>query len=329
MYHAEGNVGVHTEMVVDALLGLPEFADLPQSEKDILLAAALLHDIAKPVCTIIEGGKISSPRHAKVGEKMTREILWDEDFGTREKICSLVRHHGLPIWALEKDNPWSAVIGTSLRVSNRLVYLLAKADILGRICKDQETLLERLEYFKEFCFENNCFKHPSPFKNNHSKFRFFFTGAKYPAELFDDTKFYIQIMSGIAGSGKDTFLKKNQLPVVCLDNIRSEMKVQHGDKKGKGRAVQKTYELAKKYCAVNQSFVWNSTNLTTDMRSKLIGKLSVYNPCFKIIYIETSMENIYCHRKESIPVRKLEKMTRILDMPLQTEAHEVEYIRNN
>ncbi len=328
-YHGEGDVGVHTEMVVEALLQLPEYIELPIPEKELLLATALLHDVAKPACLTIEDGKINSPGHAKVGEKITREILWDEDFKIREQVCSLVRLHGLPIWALEKSNPQSAVISASLRISNYLLYIFAKADILGRISKDQNEWLERVEFFKEFCLENDCFEKPYSFLNEHSRFRYFFTGAQYPADLFDDTKFQVILMSGIAGSGKDTFLKKNKLPVVSLDAIRVEMKVNHGDKSGQGRVVQKAYELAKKYSAAKQSFVWNSTNLTADMRSKLINKLSVYNPFFKIIYIETSMENIFARRGEDIPIRKLEKMIHILDMPLLGEAHEMEYIRNN
>ncbi|MEZ4955324.1 MAG: AAA family ATPase [Saprospiraceae bacterium] len=328
-YHAEGDVGVHTEMVVEALLQLPEYQALFAQEKKLLLATALFHDVAKPACLVIENGKVSSPRHAKVGEKMTREILWEEDFTFRETVCSLVRLHGLPIWALEKENPRSAVISASLRTSNYLLYIFAKADVLGRICKDKNELLERVEYFKEFCLENNCFEKPYPFLNAHSRFRYFFTNAEYTAELFDDTKFQIILMSGIAGSGKDTFLQKNKLPVISLDYFRQEMKISHGDKQGQGRVVQRAYELAKKYAAAKQSFIWNSTNLTADMRSKLINKLAVYNPFFKIIYLETSIENIFARRGEDIPLHKLEKMIQILDMPLFEEVHEVEYIRKD
>ncbi len=326
-YHAEGDVGIHTEMVAAALLDLPEYASLPERDRVALLVAALLHDVAKPACTIIENGKISSPRHAKVGEKMAREILWDVDFDMREMICSLVRLHGLPLWSLEKENPWSAVIGASLRASNYLVYLLAKADVLGRICNDQSGLLERCEYFREFCLENGCFEQPRAFFNSHSKFRYFFTGASYPVKLFDDTKFTVELLSGIAGSGKDFYLKNNRLPVVSLDDLRREMGVRHGDSQGQGHVIQRAHELAKQYAAARQSFVWNATNLTTDMRSKIIGMLSVYNPCFKITYLETSMENIFARRKEDIPRAALEKMIRVLDMPLATEGHEVVSIR--
>ena len=253
-YHGEGDVGTHTEMVTAELMKLPEYADLPDGEKELLLATALLHDIAKPACLTIENGKINSPGHARLGEKITRELLWDEDFKIREQVCSLVRLHGLPIWVLEKNDPRAAVIAASLRVKNHLLYIFAKADILGRISKDQKDWLERVEYFKEFCIENNCFAQPYHFKNAHSHFRYFFTDSKYPAELFDDTKFKIIIMSGIAGSGKDTFLKNNKWPVISLDDIRIKMKINHGDKSGQGRVVQQAYEMAKKICCRQTEF---------------------------------------------------------------------------
>lgn len=326
-YHAEGDVGTHTEMVVAALLALPEYADLPEREQTALLVAALLHDVAKPACTVIEDSKISSPRHAKVGEKIAREILWDLDFPLREMVCSLVRLHGLPLWSLEKQNPWSAVIGASLRVNNRLTYLLAKADVLGRICADQSGLLERCEYFRAFCEELECFGQPRQFHNSHSKFRYFFTDTRYPAELFDDTRFTVEILSGLPGSGKDTYLLRNALPVVSLDDLRREMGVSQGDSTGQGHVIQRAHELAKKYAAARQPFIWNATNLTTDLRSKIIGLLSVYNPCFKITYLETSLANVFARRKEDIPRAVLERMVRMLEVPLVSEGHVVGWRR--
>jgi predicted kinase len=327
-YHAEGDVATHTEMVVAALHELDDFQALSPYEQYILTAAALFHDIAKPICTIVEDGRISSPRHAKVGEKVVRELLWDIDFETREHIASLVRLHGLPLWILEKPNPYAAAIDASLRTPNKWIYLLAKADVIGRICADQAQFLERVEFFKAFCIEQNCFENAFAFANEHSKFRYFFTKNEFPTDLYDDTVFYIELLSGIAGSGKDTYLRDKKLPIISLDDLRRDLKVKHGDAHGQGLVIQKAYEMAKKYAAAKQSFIWNSTNLTTDMRSKLINLLSVYNPQFRITYIETSWQNIFTRRSSDIPAAALQKMIQILDMPLATEAHSVVYLRN-
>jgi predicted kinase len=92
--------------------------------------------------------------------------------------------------------------------------------------------------------------------------------------------------------------------------------------------IQKAYEMGKEYSAAKQSFVWNAMNLTADLRMKLIRKFYAYRPKYKIVYIETSMENILERRKTDIPAKHLWNMQHSLEMPMITEAHEVVYYRN-
>jgi len=61
---------------------------------------------------------------------------------------------------------------------------------------------------------------------------------------------------------------------------------------------------------------------------RIISALSVYNPRFRLVYVETSKENIFSRRKEDIPKRKIEKMFKMLEMPLSYEVHDIEYFRN-
>jgi hypothetical protein len=167
----------------------------------------------------------------------------------------LVRLHGLPLWAMEKPNPNSAVIAASLRVKNEWIYILAKADVLGRICNDQAELLERLSYFKELCIENQCFTNEKIFLNEHSRFKFFQNQDEFPQHIFDDTKFKVILLSGIAGSGKDTYAAQLDLPIVSLDDIRQKMKIKPDDKDGQGKVIQEAYLQAKQYAAKKQNCV--------------------------------------------------------------------------
>ena len=328
-YHAEGDVWTHTCMVMDALLSLPEYGHLEADAQNVLRHAALLHDVAKPACTVVENGRISSPRHAKVGEKIAREILWDFDFDFREQVCALIRLHGLPLWGFEKNNPERAAILASWRVPNEWIYILAKADVLGRICADQGELLYRLELYRELCLENDCFHAERPWHNEHSRFRYFWSDETWPVEIFDDTSYEVVLLSGIAGSGKDTFYQKNyaHLPTISLDNIRQELKIKPDDRDGQGKVAHLAYERAKAYCRRRQSFVWNSTNLTADLRAKLIGTLRVYNPRFVLCYLETTHAAVFARRAADIKASVLERMVQQLDMPLQGEAHRVRYLR--
>ncbi|MEM6381026.1 MAG: HD domain-containing protein, partial [Bacteroidota bacterium] len=112
IWHAEGDVLIHTKMVVNALLHLPEFQKLSEEDKHILVTAALFHDVEKRSTTIedeIEGRiRIVAPRHAKKGAFTARTILYKTmgtPFEIREQICNLVRFHGLPLWAINKEDP--------------------------------------------------------------------------------------------------------------------------------------------------------------------------------------------------------------------------------
>lgn len=65
LHHAEGDVAIHTQMVLAALEALPEYQQLPEAQQQIVWAAALLHDVEKRSTTREEEGRIRSPGHAK------------------------------------------------------------------------------------------------------------------------------------------------------------------------------------------------------------------------------------------------------------------------
>src|SRR5262249_41628083 len=147
----------------------------------VLFAAGLLHDVAKPICTEVDGqGLISSPRHARKGEQLARTRLWrdapqygDVPFPYREQVAKLVRHHGLPLWFLDKPDPARAVAAASRVVQLDHVALLAEADVRGRTCADQRELLERIDLFRQCCTELGCLTQPRAFATAHSRFSYF------------------------------------------------------------------------------------------------------------------------------------------------------------
>ena len=107
-HHGEGDVGVHTEMVLNASLLCQNSSNSPLNSRKFLWAAALLHDVEKRSTTVQENGRIQSPGHARRGELTARQILWRDiptPFVLREQIVALVRLHGLPLWLLERPEP--------------------------------------------------------------------------------------------------------------------------------------------------------------------------------------------------------------------------------
>lgn len=338
VWHAEGDVLTHTRMVVEELLELDEFKLLSEQDKHILVTAALFHDVEKRSTTLEEtiNGKVRivSPRHAKKGEFTSRDILYKEmntPFEIREQICKLVRLHGLPIWAISRDNPQKEVIYASTVVNTHLLYLLAKADALGRICEDKDEQLLKIELFKELCTEHDCFGKTKAFKSNYGRFLYFNKTESSPDyEPYDDLICTVTIMCALPGSGKDTFIKRHlDVPVLSLDDIRRANKIAPTDKKNNGRVVQLAKEQARVFLRSKTSFVFNATNITVDMRSRWIGLFLDYNARVKIVYIEVPYKRLLkqnANRNYKVPDNVLAKLIRKLEIPTVREAHEVEYI---
>lgn len=325
IWHAEGDVWTHTRMVANALFDLPNYQALKPAERDIVMLSALLHDVAKPQTTREEDGRIVSPKHAVIGEQVARHILWDMPLVQREQVCSLIRMHGVPLWSMHKTNPLSTVLGSSLRVPNAWTAMLAEADIIGRTATGKEEKFEQIALFKAYSEEQQCLHDAYTFHNEHSKFGFFFTNANYPAQLFDDTTFEVIILCGLPGSGKDTYAAQLDMPIISLDDIRTQLHISHQDKDAQGRVAQEAYQKARTYAARKQSFIWNSTNLRRDFRQRIIRTLAPYHARFHICYLETSWQNVLRRRRDDIHIRRLTDMRAQLEWPLPTEAHRISY----
>ena len=334
IHHAEGDVAIHTNMVLKALESLPEYAALSR-QRELLWAAALFHDVEKRSTTIEENGRITSQGHAKKGEFTVRQILFQEiptPFAIREHIAALVRYHGLPLWIMEKKDPTKSVLEASLRVDMKLLAMLAKADALGRICLDQKQLLERIDFFQALCEEQQCWDAPKVFPSALARFVYFRKDSSSPDYFpFDDLKGEVIILSGLPGMGKDTFLRKNypDLPVVSLDDIRRKHNLKPDDSSATGWAVQEAKEQSKVFLRKGQPFVWNATNITRQMRAQWIDLFVAYKARVKIVYIETPYKDWLrqnTNREHPVPHKVLLRLLSKLEVPLLTEAHEVQYV---
>jgi tRNA nucleotidyltransferase/poly(A) polymerase len=93
MYHPEGDVFVHTCLVLD---GLPGLETMPVEDAEDLLMAALLHDVAKPPTrTVDPDGRIRFNGHDALGVTMGDAILERLKFPRRtfERVEGLVGAH--------------------------------------------------------------------------------------------------------------------------------------------------------------------------------------------------------------------------------------------
>jgi predicted kinase len=336
-YHAEGYVLTHTRMVVEAMTADAGWRALPPERRTPLFAAALLHDVAKPARTQIGAyGSIRSPGHARAGARLALELLTRGEgfaaaapFPQRETVARLVRAHGLPLWLLEKPDPQRAVLAASMSARLEDVAALAEADVRGRVCADQQELLDRVALFRAACAELGCLDRPYAFASDHSRFVYFRDPTKSPTyAAFDDTVCEVTLMAGLPSAGKDSWIARHapDLPVISLDVIRRELRVSpRGDQ---GAVAARARERARELLRRQQSFVWNATNTTRAGRAALIDLFAAYHTRIRIVYVDVPW-NVLLRRNQqrehSVPEAVIERMLRQLEVPDLTEAHRVEW----
>jgi tRNA nucleotidyltransferase (CCA-adding enzyme) len=135
-WHPEGDVWVHTLMVVDEAAQIARDERLSEEEALILLLAAVCHDFGKPVTTTRAKGQIRSPMHEQAGEQPSNRFL--KKIGApetiRTSVLPLVLEHLKPyqLYRDRKKVTDAAIRRLSCRVSIPRLLRIAKADFLGR-----------------------------------------------------------------------------------------------------------------------------------------------------------------------------------------------------
>ena len=340
IYHGEGNVWIHTQMVLRSLIAQDDFTASSDEDKFVLFMTALLHDIAKPETTIIDeiSGRISQPRHSQKGEISSRILLWRNGvpFELREKICRIIRVHQIPFYALSDDNNYKSPQWLIHRLSWQLpVWMLcmqAKADILGRISADKARMVDEVELFKQLALEEECLYQPRQFIDDYTRIQYFRGSNVLPDyALYPQKGSKVILLSGLPASGKNSWISKYypNLPVASYDDTRNQLKLKHGQ--NEGLVIQFVLAKVKQYLRENQSFIWNATHLSRDMREKALDLLYAYHAEVEIVYLEQSEKTLYqrnSSRDTSLPNKKITQMLSKWQVPLPTEAHKVTYLVN-
>jgi tRNA nucleotidyltransferase (CCA-adding enzyme) len=136
-WHPEGDVWIHTLMVIDRARELN--GDLSRARLITVMLGAVCHDLGKPATTAFIDGRIRSLDHEQAGVAPTISVLdrlnvhTIDGFDVRQQVIGLVAHHLKP-GMLHKASTVSdgAFRRLAQKVDLELLARLARADCLGR-----------------------------------------------------------------------------------------------------------------------------------------------------------------------------------------------------
>jgi tRNA nucleotidyltransferase (CCA-adding enzyme) len=152
-WHPEGDVWVHTLMVVDG--ARTRITDLSRASAVAVMLGAVCHDLGKPATTATIDGRIRSPNHEEAGIPPTIALLDRlnvqslDGLDVRKQVLGLVANHLKPgMWhKVRTEVGDGAFRRLAQKVDLELLARVAKADCLGRTgtfdCSAMDWFLER------------------------------------------------------------------------------------------------------------------------------------------------------------------------------------------
>lgn len=361
LWHAEGSVDVHTDMVLAELYGMivsghPDVIALTESDLQTLMFACAFHDYAKPITTKTDIRNdrecIVSPNHELVAasllinSKVPDELTWDQWV----TVCKLIAYHQMPKKAVKNNFTYGQYVRLLHNASDlRLLYILELADMKGRTCNDHDDNLTFLELFKSECVDNSVFTSLDSYKKSLSSDISDYSDAVYHiahTDLYDSRIHALDVatsmpysfappptlvvMCGLAGSGKSTHIHSrfSNYEVISLDAIREElygdMSIQGDPNEVKRVAIEKMRVLFRQ----KKNVVYDATNYRIDFRTKVTSLAKNYGYYTKIFmisnHVEACVQNT-ASRDRDVPRYVIEDQFNSFQFPSLAESHCVEF----
>jgi tRNA nucleotidyltransferase (CCA-adding enzyme) len=137
-WHPEGNVWIHTLMVVDKARELN--GDLDRAQLATVMLGAVCHDLGKPATTAVIDGRVKSPNHEAMGVEPATRILDRlnvntlDGFDVRAQVLGLVVEHLRPIAFFKARDTITdgAFRRLAQKVDLELLARFARSDCHGR-----------------------------------------------------------------------------------------------------------------------------------------------------------------------------------------------------
>jgi tRNA nucleotidyltransferase (CCA-adding enzyme) len=152
-WHPEGDVWIHTLMVIDQ--ARRRIDDLDRPQQIAVMLGAVCHDLGKPPTTAFVDGRIRSIDHEQAGIEPATALLDRLNiqtiggFDVRHHVLGIVAHHLKPhaFWKSPTPVGEGAFRRLAQKVDLELLARVAKSDCLGRTggfdCSSIDVFLER------------------------------------------------------------------------------------------------------------------------------------------------------------------------------------------
>lgn len=114
--------------------------------------------------------------------------------------------------------------------------------------------------------------------------------------------------------------------MVSLDVLRQKMGI--SPKESSALVAARAREEAKEYLRKKNTFVWNATNMTFDIRNRIEDLCENYGARVILLYLEVPYEELLRRnqiRERKVPAMVIERMLHRMDMPQPTECYQVIY----
>lgn len=331
-WHHEGNAYEHSRLVYNAMekyVNENKEHENYDEWKLIMLSAAMLHDIGKPSTTMWDetNGDWCCRRHGEAGERLFREVFFDERLDLREKVAYMVRYHMLLHHTLMKKEERRE--HELIQLDNGLVpfedmVTLNLCDMEGSI--NEENAPENLKIHKDELLEAIDIVRKSGNSNQW----------KYVNER--TAKMYVMI--GIPGSGKSTFAEKLKetekvrgfltLPIISRDTVRIEMGMCNegekcvGNDKQEKEVTKRIEEQIKGLSSMGMSFIVDNTSLKKKYRDTFKKYIERYDVAPIYVYVEApSLEENYKRRDGQINEDIIKRMWDSFEFPSRSECYEL------
>ncbi len=152
-WHPEGNVWIHTLMVIDE--ARKRNGDLDRARLATIMLGAVCHDLGKPATTAMIDGRVRSPGHEAAGVPLAAAILDRlnvhtlDNFDVRAQVFGLVAEHLRPsAFHKQKDTVTDGAFRRlAQKVNLELLVRFGRADCHGRAgtfdCSNMDWFIER------------------------------------------------------------------------------------------------------------------------------------------------------------------------------------------